>query len=115
MRPISPLAFPPCRYTDGFVRHSIVVGAETVTGLRANLLQAAYQAGELALRSVKAGSRNWEVTDALKGLYKEYEESGVKGVEGILSHQVRLFASTRLPSIFAAATEGMVGAQLRCH
>ncbi|GAA6019486.1 hypothetical protein JCM10207_001405 [Rhodosporidiobolus poonsookiae] len=66
---------------------TVVVGASTVTGVRANLLQAAYQAGEIALRAVKPGVRNWEVTDAVKSLLKEYEASGVKGVEGILSHQ----------------------------
>ncbi|GAA5967151.1 hypothetical protein JCM11641_000456 [Rhodosporidiobolus odoratus] len=66
---------------------TVVVGASTVEGVRANLLAAAYQAGEIALRAVKPGVRNWAVTDAVKGLLKEYEASGVKGVEGILSHQ----------------------------
>lgn len=31
--------------------------------------------------------RNWEVTEAVKSLLKEYEATGVKGVEGTLSHQ----------------------------
>lgn len=70
--------------------HSFVVGASEVSGVRANLIQAAYQASEIALRAVKPGVRNWEVTEAVKGLLKEYEASGVKGVEGILSHQVSL-------------------------
>lgn len=70
--------------------YSFVVGASEVSGVRANLLQAAYQASEIALRTVKPGVRNWEVTEAVKGLLKEYEASGVKGVEGILSHQVSL-------------------------
>ena len=68
---------------------SIVVGTESVSGVKADLIQAAYQAAEIALRSVKPGVRNWEVTDAIKNLLKEYESSGVKGLEGILSHQVR--------------------------
>ncbi|GAA5949872.1 hypothetical protein JCM21900_004233 [Sporobolomyces salmonicolor] len=67
---------------------TIVVGASSpITGTRADLIQAAYQAGEIALRAVKPGVRNWEVTDAIKALLKDYEASGVKGVEGILSHQ----------------------------
>lgn len=75
--------------------HSFVVGASEVSGVRANLLQAAYQASEIALRAVKPGVRNWEVTEAVKGLLKEYEASGVKGVEGILSHQVSLCDTRR--------------------
>jgi len=71
---------------------SIVVGSESVSGVKADLIQAAYQAGEIALRTVKPGVRNWEVTDAIKSLFKEYESSGVKGVEGILSHQVRILS-----------------------
>ncbi|BGP38573.1 hypothetical protein JCM10450v2_002522 [Rhodotorula kratochvilovae] len=67
---------------------TIVVGASgPITGLRANLLAAAYQAGEVALRAVKPGVRNWEVTEAVKSLLKEYEATGVKGLEGTLSHQ----------------------------
>ncbi|GAA6037970.1 hypothetical protein JCM8097_009515 [Rhodosporidiobolus ruineniae] len=77
-------------HIDGYpvvAGETIVVGADSVTGLRANLLQAAFQAGEIALRAVKPGVRNWAVTDAVKGLLKEYDEAGVKGVEGVLSHQ----------------------------
>lgn len=69
--------------------YSVVVGAETVTEVRANLIAAAHQAGEAALRAVKPGAKNWEVTDAIKQVLAEYEASGVKGVEGVLSHQVR--------------------------
>lgn len=67
---------------------SVIVGADgPISGVRANLLAAAFQAGEIALRTVKPGVRNWEVTEAVKALVKEYEASGVKGVEGTLSHQ----------------------------
>lgn len=69
---------------------SFVVGASEVSGLRANLISAAFQASEIALRSVKPGVRNWEVTEAVKHLLKEYEASGIKGIEGILSHQVSI-------------------------
>ncbi len=66
---------------------SIVVAATEVTEQRAALLAAAHYAGEAALRAVKAGARNWEVTDAIKQVLAEYESAGVKGVETILSHQ----------------------------
>jgi hypothetical protein len=46
--------------------------------------------------------RNWEVTEAVKGLLKEYEANGVKGVEGILSHQVRLSRRSRVLCHFSA-------------
>ncbi|KAM0754332.1 Creatinase/aminopeptidase [Meredithblackwellia eburnea MCA 4105] len=62
--------------------------ASPVEAVRADLLAAAHHAAEAALRSVKAGARNWELTDAIKSVLKEYEASGVKGVEGILSHQL---------------------------
>ena len=65
----------------------IVVAAAEVTEQRAALLAAAHYAGEAALRAVKAGARNWEVTDAIKQVLALYEPAGVKGVETILSHQ----------------------------
>ncbi|GAA6061054.1 hypothetical protein JCM10212_000097 [Sporobolomyces blumeae] len=77
-------------HIDGYpvvAGETIVVGSSSVEGAKADLIQAAYQAAEIALRSVKPGARNWEVTDAIKSLLKEYEAAGVKGVEGILSHQ----------------------------
>ena len=76
--------------------HSIVVSpsASPVTGVRASLLAAAHHAAEAALRVVKPGARNWELTEVIKKVVAEYE--GVNGVEGILSHQVRFrFARLR--------------------
>lgn len=56
--------------------------------MRADLLAAANTAVEAALRSVKAGGKNWDVTDSIKQVLAEYEGKGIKGVEGMLSHQV---------------------------
>ena len=74
------------------ILNSVVVSPPStpITDIRATLLQAAYQAGEAAIRAVKPGSKNWEVTDAIKKVLAEYEKAGVKGVEGVLSHQVGL-------------------------
>ncbi|CEQ41908.1 SPOSA6832_03645, partial [Sporobolomyces salmonicolor] len=89
----------------------IVVGASSpITGARADLIQAAYQAGEIALRAVKPGVRNWEVTDAIKALLKDYEASGVKGVEGILSHQV----SERCAKSMACQPSALTRSRWRC-
>ncbi|GAA5838976.1 hypothetical protein JCM3766R1_004546 [Sporobolomyces carnicolor] len=77
-------------HIDGYpvvAGETVVVGTDSVSGAKADLIQAAYQAAEIALRTVKPGVRNWEVTDAIKNLLKEYESAGVKGLEGILSHQ----------------------------
>jgi len=76
---------------DGFATISsetVVVGAKEVTDVRADLLAAANTAVEAALRSVKAGGKNWDVTDSIKQVLAEYEGKGIKGVEGMLSHQV---------------------------
>lgn len=79
-------------HIDGYAvisAETIVVGAtEPITDIRASLLAAAYQAGEVAIRLVKPGVSNWEVTAGIQKVLKEYESVGVKGVEGILSHQV---------------------------
>lgn len=37
---------------------------------------------------MQPGGKNWEVTDGIKKVLAEYEAAGVKGVEGVLSHQV---------------------------
>jgi len=67
---------------------SVVVTSSPVTDIKATLITAAHQAAEAAIRAVKPGSKNWEVTAAIKQVLDEYESAGVKGVEGVLSHQV---------------------------
>ncbi|KAK4050940.1 hypothetical protein OIO90_004916 [Microbotryomycetes sp. JL221] len=77
-------------HIDGFPiisAETVVVSSETITDVRANLLQAAYQAGEAAIRAVKPGAKNWEVTEAIKKVLAEYDSAGIKGIEGVLSHQ----------------------------
>lgn len=78
--------------------YSIVVSPPSlpITDIRASLLAAAHQAAEVAIRTVKPGAKNWEVTEAIKKVLAEYESVGVKGVEGVLSHQVRFSSQTSL-------------------
>ncbi|KAK4704218.1 hypothetical protein P7C70_g1994, partial [Phenoliferia sp. Uapishka_3] len=78
-------------HIDGYA----VIAAETIvvspsgpiTDVRASLLAAAHNAAEAAIRLVKVGGRNWDVTEGIKKVVAEYESAGVKGVEGIMSHQ----------------------------
>ncbi|KAH9813726.1 peptidase M24, structural domain-containing protein [Melampsora americana] len=79
-------------HIDGYasiIAETVVVGASAtaaVTGPKADLLAAAYNATELALRLVKPGAKNWDVTDGVQKLLKEYNGS-IKGMEGMVSHQ----------------------------
>lgn len=68
---------------------TIVVGAsksEPVKGLKADLLAAAHNAAEAALRSVKAGEKNSVIPTNVDLVLREYE-GVVKGVNGFVGHQ----------------------------
>lgn len=79
-------------HIDGYasiIGETIIVGASAsspITGNKADLIAAAYNVTELALRSIRPGVKNWEVTDVVNKLLKEYNGS-VKGMEGMISHQ----------------------------
>lgn len=79
-------------HIDGFigaVAHTVVVGASKenkVTGRMADALLAAYYAAEVALRLVKPGNNNNQVTDAVQKVAKEFN---CCPVEGMLSHQLQ--------------------------
>ncbi|KAF9456761.1 proliferation-associated protein 1 [Collybia nuda] len=75
---------------DGFASISaetIVVGAtpeNPVTGRRADVIKAAWSAAELAMRTIKAGNRNWAVTEIVNRAAAAWD---CKPVEGMLSCQ----------------------------
>ncbi|KAI0064975.1 proliferation-associated protein 1 [Artomyces pyxidatus] len=77
-------------HIDGFAAISaetIVVGAseaDPVTGKRADVLKAAWTAAEAAMRLVKIGNKNWQVTDAVSKVAAAWD---CKPVEGMLSCQ----------------------------
>ncbi|PAV16518.1 proliferation-associated 1 [Pyrrhoderma noxium] len=77
-------------HIDGFASVSaetLVVGATAenpVTGRRADVLKAAWYASEAAMRLVKAGNKNWAVTDTVGKVAGTW---GCKAVEGMLSCQ----------------------------
>eukprot|EP01054_Gregarina_sp_Poly1_P008758 Gregarina_sp_Poly_1__8757@NODE_524_length_7712_cov_88_390582_g415_i0_p3_GENE_NODE_524_length_7712_cov_88_390582_g415_i0NODE_524_length_7712_cov_88_390582_g415_i0_p3_ORF_typecomplete_len243_score47_31Peptidase_M24/PF00557_24/8_9e36_NODE_524_length_7712_cov_88_390582_g415_i060646792 len=68
------------------VGHSIVCGEPTETvGRTADVLMAAWTAAEAALRTIKVGASNYDVTRAMEMAYRAY---GCNGVHGILHHQI---------------------------
>ena len=71
---------------DGFA----VTHAETFhlssksDGLAGDVIRSAYEAAQLAMRTIKVGARNWDVTEVVEKVAKDY---GCSGVEGMLSCQ----------------------------
>jgi len=78
-------------HVDGFialVAHTVAVGyskENKITGRKADVLLAAHYATEAALRLVKPGKSNTDVTDAVNKVAEEFK---CKPVEGMLSHQL---------------------------
>lgn len=71
---------------DGYaVTHAetILLGSKN-DGAAADVIKAAYEAAQIAMRLLKPGSKNWDVTEAVEKVAKEY---GCSGVEGMLSCQ----------------------------
>ena len=73
-------------HLDGFpVIHAETVHlSSTTTGLAADLIRAAYEASQLAMRTVKVGAKNWDVSEVVEKVAKDY---GCTSVEGMLSCQ----------------------------
>jgi methionine aminopeptidase len=72
-------------HIDGFAAISaetLVVGATAsnpVTGRRADVLQAAWHAAQVAMRLVKVGNKNWTVTDAVNKVAAAWDCKAVEG------------------------------------
>ncbi|XP_052397382.1 proliferation-associated protein 2G4 isoform X1 [Carassius gibelio] len=79
-------------HVDGFISniaHSIVVGASKdapVTGRKADVIKAAHLCAEAALRLVKPGNQNTQVTEAWSKIAQSFK---CMAVEGMLSHQLK--------------------------
>ncbi|CAO3630974.1 unnamed protein product [Cunninghamella echinulata] len=75
---------------DGYcstVGHTLVVGAtaeKPVTGVKADVIQAAETALQAAVRLIRPGNKNMEITKVVDQIAAAY---GTKPVEGMLSHQ----------------------------
>lgn len=79
-------------HLDGFVAqaaHTIIVSADPtskVSGKKAEVILAAYNAMQAAQRMIKEGGSNNSVTEVIAKVCEEY---GVNPVEGVLSHKVK--------------------------
>jgi curved DNA binding protein len=76
-------------HVDGYVSQqaqTVVIGKEEITGKAADAIKAVYTLGEIAVRSVKPGNTNTQVSKLLE---KACEEFGVKPVQGSMSFQVQ--------------------------
>lgn len=78
-------------HIDGFIAvaaHTFVVGAtkdKKATGRKADVILAAYNAAEAALRLLKPGSSNYAITESIDKIAESYK---CKPVEGMLSYQL---------------------------
>lgn len=77
-------------HIDGFIAaaaHTTIVGAdEVVEDNRADVVHAAYNAAEAALRLVQVGNTNMQVTEAFGKIAADF---GCKPMQGVLSHQLK--------------------------
>lgn len=66
------------------VAHTVVLTAETVTGSAADVITAAHQAAEVALRLLRPGNTNSSVTDAIERVANAYNVVPVQGVQSTM-------------------------------
>jgi len=96
-------------HIDGFASVSaetLVVGATAenpVTGPRADVIKAAWTAAEICQRLIKAGEKNWTVTDAISKIALSF---GAKPIEGMLSCEQSKNVIDGKKRIIQAPTEG---------
>merc|ERR1712232_1434675 len=76
-------------HIDGFIAaaaNTILVGDEKVDDRRADVVHAAWNAAEAALRLVQVGNKNTQVTEVFSKVASEFN---CKPVQGIRSHQLK--------------------------
>jgi len=76
-------------HLDGFIAaaaHTVVVGGDKVDDKRADVIMAAWNAAEAALRLVQVGNTNTQVTEAFAKVAEEFK---CKPMQGVLSHQLK--------------------------
>jgi len=92
-------------HIDGFIAaaaHTVIVGGEKVEEKKADVIHAAWNAAEAALRLVQPGNTNTQVTQAFA---KIAEDFGVKPMQGVLSHQLKKHVIDGNRTIICAETE----------
>lgn len=72
----------------GVVRAGKDAEAAVVTGRPADVMVAAWTAAQAALRVMRPGKKNYEVTDVVESVGRDF---GVAPMEGVLSHQLKRY------------------------
>jgi len=91
-------------HIDGFIAaggHTVVVGDDKIEDKRADVTMAAWTAAEAALRLVKVGNTNTQVTEVFAKVAEEFK---CKPVQGVLSHQLKKWVIDGSRSIISAET-----------
>ncbi|XP_021744726.1 ERBB-3 BINDING PROTEIN 1 [Chenopodium quinoa] len=94
-------------HIDGFiavVAHTHVIQEGPVTGRKADVLAATNTAAEVALRLVRPGKKNKDVTEAIQKVAAAYD---CKIVEGVLSHQMKQFVIDGNKVVLSVSTPDM--------
>jgi len=78
-----------------------VIGDDKIEDKRADVVMAAWNAAEAALRLVQVGNTNTQVTEAFGKLADEFK---CKPVQGVLSHQLKKWVIDGAQSIISAET-----------
>lgn len=76
-------------HIDGYIAqaaHTVIVGAEEVYEKKADVMHAAWNAAEAALRLVKVGNTNTQVTEMFGQVASEF---GCQPLHGVLSHEMK--------------------------
>lgn len=76
-------------HIDGYLTlaaHTVVCGTTVVTGPLADSVHACYQAAEAAMRKIKVGGSNVDVTTVVEGVASAYD---VQPLHGVLSHELK--------------------------
>lgn len=75
-------------FYPAIVAETVVVGASKehpITGQKADLVKSAWLASEAAIRTFQPGKRNWDVTNVVAAVSKEF---GTTPVESMLTHNI---------------------------
>jgi len=76
-------------HIDGFIAaaaHTIIIGSEQAEDRRADVIRAAWNGAEAAVRLVQVGNTNTAVTEAFAKVASEFN---CKPMQGVLSHQLK--------------------------
>lgn len=105
-------------HIDGFcavAATTLIVGAtkeNPVKGRKADVIVAAYNAAEIALRLVKPGNENVQVTEAITSVATDYK---CKPIEGMLSHQLKQHIIDGEKTIILNPSEAQKKEQEKCE